>query len=344
MTASENNIPAHRDPSADRTPRLRRKLLAQVALVLVGFLAGSLPSHAAMDLSAAERLLNRGDVDHAITALHGITAAEPKNGTAHLLLCRAFYAYEAVDEAVGECEAATETLRTSSALDWMGRAYGRKAEQYGPISGLAYARRVRDAFSAAVSANANDGEAVNDLSEFYINAPSMIGGGLDKAQSLASRSASSLPQNSHRIRAMAAEKANDYGTAEREFQAAAGVANQPNAWSDLGYFYARRKQYGRAVDALQHAVAADKAADSVLVDCADILIGLKLHPELSEQWLHAYLAGNAQSDDAPAFRARTELAKLLAARNDKGEARAELNRALAQASNYEPAKKALHSL
>ena len=320
-----------------------RKLFA-AAVCGVLFFSLAFPAHASLDLSAAERLLHHGDVERAIAAVRPVVSAQPANGAAHLLLCRSLYAYQHIDDAVAECEAAAASLHSSTALDWMGRAYGRKAEQYGPLSGLSYARRVREAFESAVAADPHNGAAVNDLSEFYINAPAMIGGGLDKAAALAARSAPALPQNAHRIRAMAAEKASDYGTAEREFRAAAAVANQPTAWADLADFYGRRKQYPRVIETLQHAVSLDRSADYVLVDVADILQSTKQHPELSEQWLRAYLAGNAQTDDAPTFRARTELAKLLARRGDKTSARVELQRALAQAPDYEPAKKALHSL
>jgi tetratricopeptide (TPR) repeat protein len=313
------------------------------ALCFLLLAAITLSAHAA-DLSSAERQLNRGEADHAIASLRATLAAEPHNGAAHLLLCRTLYAYQQLDPAVSACEAAAAELNSATAYDWLGRAYGRKAEQYGPISGLAYARRVRDAFETAHRLDPRDGPSANDLSEFYINAPTVIGGGPDRARALAAASAAALPQNAHRMRAMAAEKAGDNAAAEREFRAAVSVAGLPGAWNDLADFYARRNNPGATLDALNHAFAAAHLPGPWLVDSADILISLKVHPELSERWLRAYLAGNAQTDEAPAFRVRTELAHLLLARGDKAAARVELDQALALASNYAPAKKALNSL
>ena len=292
-----------------------------------------------------EHLLNRGHADEAIAALQKLTATNPKDGDSHLLLCRAFYAKQFPDEAVAECESALQTLSTSTAQDWMGRAYGLKADRSGPITGLRLAPKVRMAFEEAVHLNPRDNAAVNDLGEYYASAPSMVGGGTDKARDLATSSLAALPQAAHRLRALAAEKDHDYPTAEGEFRLAVGVAGRADAWADLADFYGRRSQPGPMLDALQKSVAANHTGNSSLVDCADILVTHhKAHPELAEKWLRAYLDGNAQTDDAPTFKALTSLAKILSARGDKANARMELSKALALASNYGPAQKVLNSL
>src|SRR6202007_968143 len=114
--------------------------------------------------------------------LKQIVAAGPSNGQAHLLLCRAYYAQSMASAAASECTAALRTLANdSSAQDWAGRAYGMQANGAGPIKGLRLAIKVRNAFEAAVRIDPLHGDAVNDLSEYYIQAPSIVGGGLDKA-------------------------------------------------------------------------------------------------------------------------------------------------------------------
>jgi tetratricopeptide (TPR) repeat protein len=294
--------------------------------------------------TAAELLLNHGRVDDAIAALLKHLSGETNNNAAHLLLCRAYYAEAHVDEAVAACEAAVAAQASSTAQDWMGRAYGMKANEYGPISGLAYAHKVRAAFEAAVAADAHDPAAVADLGEYYASAPSVVGGGLDKAAELADRSAAAMPQVAHRIRALASQKASDYTGAENEFRAAVGVAGRADAWMDLADFYGHRKQYDKMLDALQHGIVADKNADPSIVDAAEILISVKQHPELAEQWMKVYLAGSAQTDAAPVFKVKVSLAKLLKERGDTAGARIQLQQALALASNYAPAQKALNSL
>lgn len=287
----------------------------------------------------------QGRIDEAVAALQRIVAANPKNGQANLLLCRSFYAEEHQDDAITACENAVRMLpRSSEAQDWMGRAYGMKANQAGPIAGFTLARKVRAAFEAAVQLDPQNGPAVNDLSEFYIAAPAIIGGGEDKAAALANRVQAQLPQQAHRIRAMAAEKRKDYGTAEREFEAAVNVAMRPDARVDLGAFYARRLQPDRAVDSLKQCLAADRSRDASIVDAASILSTMHLEPELAEQTLHQYLFSDAKSDAAPVIKVHVMLGKMLAAAGDKVSAKIEFDNALELARSYTTAEQALQQL
>jgi tetratricopeptide (TPR) repeat protein len=298
---------------------------------------------------AAESALMLGRIDDAITKLQPLIAANPKDAVPRLLLCRAYYAEELVDPAVSACEAALQAapkdpVQRAEIEDWLGRAYGLKADHAGPIAGFKLAGRVRTAFEAAVEQDPLNGDAVNDLSEFYINAPGLVGGGVEKADALADRSLAKLPQQAHRIRALAAEHRHDFATAEREFLAATAVANHPDAWVDLGNYDKRRNLPDKAVDALRHALTVDRDHDASIVDVASILHDMHREPALSQQTLRLYLAGNAQSDAAPAARVHVLLAKLLSEAGDKPGAKIELNAALALAQNYRPAQRALQEL
>jgi tetratricopeptide (TPR) repeat protein len=247
--------------------------------------------------------------------------------------------------AASECKAALRTLADdSSAQDWAGRAYGKQAESAGPISGLRLAIKVHNAFEAAVRLNPLNGDAVNDLSEYYIDAPSIVGGGLDKAALLADRSQSQLPQSAHRMRAMAAEKQKYYDTAEREFRAAAAVANQPNAWADLGAFYSRRTQPDKAVEALRRAITLDHAHDATLVDASTTLTEINREPRLAQRALRDYLASHSKSDAAPAFKVHVQLARLLRDDGDTADAKIELGHSLELASGYAPARRELAAI
>jgi tetratricopeptide (TPR) repeat protein len=295
--------------------------------------------------SNAERALMLGRADEATTILNQLIAADPKDAAAHLLLCRAFYTEEIPDKAVSECEAALANglSGNSVAQDWMGRAYGKKADSSGPFGGLSLAKKVKIAFEAAVQLDPNNGPAVNDLSEYYVGAPGFVGGGVDKATALAAQVEAHLPQPAHRIRALAAEKKGDYDIAEREFRAAVGVAGHADAWADLGDFYGRRKQKDQAVAALRKALEADTAKDASLVDVASILDDIHREPQLAAHALRDYLASDSKSDAAPAFKAHYLLGKLLSAAGNKAAAQSEYRAALALASNYAPARKALRA-
>ena len=309
--------------------------------------AGSrvMTDRSASERAAAERALMQGQIDEAVARSQRLAAADPKDGQAYLLLCRSFYAEGHEDEAIDACSRATQvTPRSSEAQNWLGKAIGMKAQHAGPISGLGLALKVRAAFEAAVALDPKDGDAVNALGEFYVDAPSFIGGGLDKATALANQAQATLPQPAHRILAMTAEKRKDYGTAEREFRAAIAVANQPDAWDDLGAFYRRRGQLNQAVEVLKQSLAMDQANDASLVDAASLLNRMHREPELAEKALRDYLQSRVKSDAEPAIKVHVMLGKLLASEGDKAGAKIEFETALQMASGYAPAKQALQQL
>jgi len=319
------------------------RLVPVVLSVAVPCFALAVPARSAGPLAEMERLLMQGHADDAIAGLRSLNS---QDGQAHLLLCRAYYSEGVADAAVSECETALRTLgQNSKAQDWMGRAYGIKADKAGPIAGYKLAAKVKAAFESAVELDPRNADAVNDAGEYYVGAPSIVGGGTDKAFALADRVAAQLPYVAHRIRGLAAEKSKDYGTAEREFRDAVSTSgNRPDAWFDLGHYYSKRGQTAQALDAFDHATAADRAQGPAMVDVASVLIKMKMRLDVAERILKAYLAGNAKSDDAPAFRALTELGKAMELTGDANGARAQYQDALALAGNYEPAKKALGKL
>jgi len=297
----------------------------------------------------AEASLLQGRIDEAVTRLQGILAADPKDSAARLLLCRAYYAEEQVDQAVSACEQAVrqvpdDNVVRSETEDWLGRAYGLKADHSGPIAGFRLAGRVKTAFEAAVEHNPRNGDAVNDLSEYYISAPAVVGGGVEKADALADRSLGELPQQAHRIRALAAEKRRDFDAAEREFKAAVDVAHRPDAWVDLGNYYKRRNRYDLAVEALKHSIEANREHDASLVDVASILHDMGREPALAERTLRMYLDSPAKSDAAPVARVYVLLSKLLAESGHKADAKIKLDAAVALSQHYPPAVRAQREL
>lgn len=294
------------------------------------------------DNSQANLLLQQGKVDQASTLLEQSLAGQPGDALAHSLLCRVYYAQDMADAAVSECEKAVARAPNDSDNQmWMGRAYGMKASQANPFVAFALARKVHASFERAVELDSGNVQAMSDLSEFYVDAPGIVGGGLDKAVSLAGKMRERFPSQSHRVLALIAEKKNDLATAEAEFKMAADLAKTPEAYVDLGHFYQRHRQPDKAIAPLQAAIDADHSRDAALVDAASILTAAHRSPDLAESVLRAYLSSPSKSDAAPAFKVHVQLGNLLASRGDAAGARREYAAALALASNYAPARKAL---
>jgi tetratricopeptide (TPR) repeat protein len=294
------------------------------------------------DTTQANAFLQQGRADEAVAGLHQLLVTQPGDPDAHQLLCRAYYAQEMADNAIHECELAVAIAPSSSDDQmWLGRAYGLKASHASPFTALGLAIKVHNAFERAVQLDSENIHAMSDLGEFYVAAPSLIGGGLDKARALAARMQPHFPAQAHRLLALIAEKKSDYATAEAEYTKAVAAGKTPEAYIDLGHFYQRHNELEKMVDALQAGVAADHRKGASLVDAASILTDAHRSPELAESLLRAYLASSAKTDDAPAFKVHVQLGELLAHRGDLAEAHREYANALALASNYVPARKAM---
>ncbi|MDW5266466.1 MULTISPECIES: lipopolysaccharide assembly protein LapB [Acidobacteriaceae] len=311
----------------------------RIAFLLVLLSGGRL---LADDAQSANALLQQGRVDEAHLSLQTLLAAQPGNSYAHQLLCRVYYAQGMADAAIQECElAASQDPSNSGTQMWLGRAYGMKASHANPVVAFGLARKVRYAFERAVQLDPENIQAMSDLGEFYVDAPAIVGGGLDKARALASRMQPRFSSQSHRLLALIASEDKDTATAESEFKKAVLAGRTPAAYIDLGQFYQRQNQPDKALEALKAGIDADRRKDASLVDAASILTAMNQSPQLAEDLLREYLSSSAKSDDAPAFKVRIQLGDLLAHQGDAASAHREYAAAAALASNYAPARKSL---
>jgi tetratricopeptide (TPR) repeat protein len=288
--------------------------------------------------SQANAFLQQGRMEEATAVLQETLASQPADAFAHQLLCRVFYAQQMADNAIHECELAAATAPTDSNTQlWLGRAYGLKASHANPFAALGLAKKVHKAFERAVDLDPANIYAMNDLGEYFVEAPGLVGGGLDKAETLAATMQPNFPSQSHRLSALIAEKKKDIETAEIEFKNAVAADKSPEAYVDLGHFYRRHNQLDKVLATLQAAIDVDRRKDAALVDVASILSAAHLSPELAESLLREYLSSPAKSDDAPAFKVLLQLGDLLAQRGDIAGAHREYAAALALAPNYAPA-------
>jgi tetratricopeptide (TPR) repeat protein len=303
---------------------------------------------AVADVVHATTALNQGRVDEAALELRSDLKMHPHDAVLHQMLCRAFYSEELADRAIGECEAAVADTRSDDALlsenlMWLGRAYGLKASRANPISAFRIAKKVVASFERSTQVDAKNVSALSDLGEYYVGAPSIVGGGLDKADRLVLRMQPVSATKAHRLLAMIAEKRDDYETSEAEFKRAFEAQRTPQTLIDVAGFYQRREQCDEAVSTVRTLVRMDRAKDSAIVDAASVLTACNREPQLARELLSSYLTSPARSDNAPAARVHVQLGDLIAKSGDSEGARREYEAALALASEYAPARKALQA-
>jgi len=197
------------------------------------------------DLSRAEELYQRTEYRRALDVLQ---ALDERDAAVYVLLGKAWFMQGQYKQAVADLEKAVGQDRLNSDYyDWLGRAYGRIAEGSSFLSALGYAKKTVRAFERAVELGPSNLEALSDVFEYYLQAPGMVGGGLDKAEDIAKRFAGLNAAEYRWARARLAEKRKDFETAEREFRAAFATApNEVGRALDLATFLSSRGRYSES--------------------------------------------------------------------------------------------------
>jgi predicted Zn-dependent protease len=294
-------------------------------------------------LAEANNSLQAGEADKALTLLGSLPSSGIDQPLAHNLACRVRITLEQWDAAVNECDHAVHLAPNNSDFHlWLARAVGQKAAHANFMSAFSLARKSRAEFEEAVRLNPRGADALADLGEFYRQAPGVIGGGIDKAQDIASQLDRVDPTRAHHLRATIAEGQKDPATAEREFKQAVSSSPHPALeWTSLAGFYRRQKRFDEmeaAVHSAQSAAAHDHRAAVALFDGAGILTAANRNPALAAKMLNDYLASPDKTEDAPAFVAHLRLARLNSQLGDTAGASRERAASLALAREYKPAK------
>lgn len=286
--------------------------------------------------TAVLRNLNLGRADEALQSVNSALAQNPNDPVAHNLRCRVFYEESEWDKAISDCEAAVALAPNDSSDHlWLGRAYGQKAEHGSPLAGYKLAHRVREEFEKAVQLDPRNAAALADLGLFDVTAPGVAGGSVSRAQALVAQLHPLDPTASLLLQARIDEQKRDFSAAEAALKSAIVTSSHPaDAWMDLATFYLRRKRIDDMVAAVKNGAALATQHGPALVQGANDLILAHRDPQTAIHWLQEYLNAHAQSEAAPSFVVRAELANLLRDQGDQQEAQQELAAVHALASAY----------
>ena len=282
------------------------------------------------------RDLDQGRADDALQVLDSVLAQNPSDARAHNLRCRVYYEEQQWEKAIRDCDAAVKADPSSSSDHlWLGRAYGQKAAHSSLVSAYKLARKVAAEFEQAVQLDPRNADALADLGEFYVSAPGVVGGGVSRAVALVPQLQSVSPVDALALEARIAESRKDDTAAEADLKAAIAQSPDPAGnWMNLAAFYRRHHRIDDMIAAAHTGASLDRRHGSALVDGASDLDEARREPETAIQWLQQYLDSRAQSEDAPVFAVRAQLASLLAHQGDAAGAEEQLAAAHALASGY----------
>lgn len=279
------------------------RLLGLILAATVVWAAGS------ADLDRARQLYDLTQFQESLQILQAIPV---KDARVYELIGRNYF----MD---GDYKKATDALEKAVAAEpdnsdhvlWLGRAYGRRAETSNFISAVGHASKARQYFERAAQLNPRNIEALNDLLEYYLEAPGFMGGGFEKAKATVARISQVDPSEGHWAQSLLDEKRKEYGSAEEQLRRAIELApHHVSRFMDLARFLYKQ---GRYQEADQNFARADQLAPGsakLMYVKADCYIKSGRNLDAAKDLLQRYLSATISPEDPPKADARKLLRQI----------------------------------
>jgi tetratricopeptide (TPR) repeat protein len=193
-------------------------------------------------LQDAQKAFQDSDYPRAIQLAGEAANAHPQDPKIQLLLTKAHLESQQYDAAIRSAEKAVALDPKSSVYhEWLGRAYGEKADHSSFMSALGFAKKTRKEFQAAVELDGQNFTARQAVIEFDCAAPAMAGGGEDKARPEIAQMAQLDVAEGHYAEANCRRQKKDLPAADAGFRKAlqANLQSDERVF-DVGDYAARR--------------------------------------------------------------------------------------------------------
>jgi tetratricopeptide (TPR) repeat protein len=257
-------------------------------------------------LSKADELYRRTDYKASLAL---VRETSQTGGEAYCLMGKNYFM-------LGEYKKATEVFEKALATQpanseyahWLGRSFGRRAETSSPFLAPMHASKARAYFEKAVALDPGNEEALNDLFDYYLEAPGFLGGGYEKAEEIAKRIAERNPAEGHFAQAQLADKRRQFDTAEAQLRRAIELApRQVGRVLDLARYLAKHGRISESEAAFDKAEQLAPDAPKVSFARARTYVEQKRNLDKARALLNQYLRSNLTPDDPP----REQAEKLL---------------------------------
>jgi tetratricopeptide (TPR) repeat protein len=195
-------------------------------------------------LEAGRRAYDASDYARAIQSLQAAAAKEPQNGDVQLLLAKSYLELQEHDPAIKSAERAVAIDGQNSVYhEWLGRAYGEKADHAGWFSAISLAKKTRKEFETAVQLDGKNYSARQALIEFDCSAPGLVGGGEEKALQQIRQLAELDAAEGHYATGNCRRQKKDFAAADAEFtKALESDPKSPELIYDIGDYALKHNQ------------------------------------------------------------------------------------------------------
>lgn len=281
-------------------------------LILASVFARTATAQSALDTGRQQ--FAAGELAAAVLTL---TPLAPTNGSAALLLSRIAHSLGRADESIKWGEQAVALLPDSaSARVWLGRGYLLRLEQVPFYKKLGLSKRARAEFDRALALDSNAVEVREARARYFMNAPGIAGGSMDKARREAEAARRIDPYRGGLLSGQIEEHGKRPGAAEAEY--AALVRSHPDStgpFNRLVNLYQTARRYAEAFRLIDERSARSAGDESALYQLGKTaaLAGERL--ELGEAALRELLALGTFTMATEAY-ARYRLGMILERRKD----------------------------
>ena len=271
--------------------RRQAKYWVMLPVLLAGTASISATVKQGEALEAGRRAYENGDYAKAVLELQAAAAKEPQNGDIQLLLTKSYLELQERDAAITSAEKAVAIDPQSSVFhEWLGRAYGEKADHASMFTAPGLARKTHREFEIAVRLDEKNFAARQALIEFDCAAPGMVGGGEEKAKPEIEKLQSMDAAEWHYALGNCRRQKKDFVDADREFKLA--LESHPKSAElifDIGDYAVRRGQAERLMEIADLATKVDAADPRGMFYRAVGLILKNEKQEEAERLLREYL-------------------------------------------------------
>ena len=152
-------------------------------------------------------------------------------------------------------EAVSRDVQRSKYYQGLGEAYGSAAQNVSFLKQMRLAGKIRDAFERAVELDGDNIEARSGLITYYLNAPSIAGGGDDKAMEQAREIGKRDTYRGHLSLASIYQSQQDEPAAMREYRAAIAISpDEMSAYLALGIYLTNQERFDEAMQTYDSAL------------------------------------------------------------------------------------------